>query len=494
MSDIESDSSGDLEASWSMELEAHTRCESSAEPAVEVLDEADVVEELRQQAQDAAALLNLTTSAACKVMRQYGWNYDRLQDAYFNDQEATLLKLGLSIGAKGFELADKSVGRTCPLCFDECGPGEGDFWALLPCHHALCSDCWRQTVTMAVRQGRACASLDCPVGVSTGRLGIKACRTIVDDGIFRKFLPPELMARYDYFVVRFFVDTNPCIRWCQGRNCTRALRCRDPSLSVVGCSCGFKLCFKCNNEAHAPATCEQMTEWRAREAGEGDNLAYITANTKPCPTCKTPIEKNEGCNHMTCARCKAEGRPPDWCWVCAQVWDFQGKHGSSWYSCPFQSDEAVTKRQFQAAAAASELYKYVKYYEGYANHKRTAELQASKDMEKAQKFRDHILEATGVTADYVTDAVKSILEARKYLQYTYIYSFGLPVDRQTFFDWKVKSTEEAVITLSNMMEDIYRFGVSLQSDPPHSREAIIDKAGALRHKLKDLMEGLDNDV
>ena len=27
---------------------------------------------------------------------------------------------------------------------------------------------------------------------------------------------------------------------------------------------------------------------------------WIISNTKPCPQCNGPIQKNEGCNHMTC--------------------------------------------------------------------------------------------------------------------------------------------------------------------------------------------------
>ena len=38
-----------------------------------------------------------------------------------------------------------------------------------------------------------------------------------------------------------------------------------------------------------------------RQKSQGDEIAnalWVAANTKPCPRCKTPIEKDEGCNHM----------------------------------------------------------------------------------------------------------------------------------------------------------------------------------------------------
>ena len=32
------------------------------------------------------------------------------------------------------------------------------------------------------------------------------------------------------------------------------------------------------------------------------NCLWLVTNSKPCPNCRSPIQKNEGCNHMKCSK------------------------------------------------------------------------------------------------------------------------------------------------------------------------------------------------
>ena len=49
------------------------------------------------------------------------------------------------------------------------------------------------------------------------------------------------------------------------------------------------------------------------------NTRWLNRHTKKCPKCKSPIEKNNGCDHMTCKR-QAGGCGHEFCWRCLAPW------------------------------------------------------------------------------------------------------------------------------------------------------------------------------
>lgn len=71
-----------------------------------------------------------------------------------------------------------------------------------------------------------------------------------------------------------------------------------------------------------------MTKWLQKNSAESENANWILANTKPCPKCKRPIEKNQGCMHMVCTQCRSE-----FCWLCLGNWAEHGERTGGYYSC-----------------------------------------------------------------------------------------------------------------------------------------------------------------
>src|SRR5437763_3398943 len=78
---------------------------------------------------------------------------------------------------------------------------------------------------------------------------------------------------------------------------------------VVICeSCGEKSCYTHEVIWHMDQTCKEYEEQKkSSDFATGD---YIKRNTKACPGCSMPIEKDQGCNHMTCTKCSYE-----FCWL-----------------------------------------------------------------------------------------------------------------------------------------------------------------------------------
>jgi ariadne-1 len=237
-----------------------------------------------------------------------------------------------------------------------------------------------------------------------------------------------------------------------------------------------------------------MADWHSREMGASDNLAYIKAHTKPCPFCSTPVERSEGCMHMVCATCQAAGRKKDWCWICGQPWDFEGRHSNFWYNPPCKDDPQVQEKTCHVNKVQTALYRYIQYYSGYAEHEKTRRFQVTKDTEKAEEYKRRITEHNpGVDGEFVMLAVNSLVTARTYLKFSYVYGYHLSDDKQPFFDWKVKGVEQEVSKLSNMMEDLYRHDMLSTEGPPWNRDQVVDQAALLKQKLEDVMQGFTVD-
>ena len=74
-------------------------------------------------------------------------------------------------------------------------------------------------------------------------------------------------------------------------------------------TCGENYCILCGDFKHR-GECPKPVD--------RDTISWIDGNTKRCPNadCGLAIQKNEGCNHMTCGRCRTH-----FCWLCREILD-----------------------------------------------------------------------------------------------------------------------------------------------------------------------------
>jgi hypothetical protein len=79
-------------------------------------------------------------------------------------------------------------------------------------------------------------------------------------------------------------------------------------------NCFESICTTCH-ALHGKYSC---AEYKDIASGGYEALKRLKKelNIKDCPRCSTSMEKTDGCNHMTCAGCKAHI-----CWVCMAVFE-----------------------------------------------------------------------------------------------------------------------------------------------------------------------------
>lgn len=85
-----------------------------------------------------------------------------------------------------------------------------------------------------------------------------------------------------------------------------------PGAAVRACFYADRILAAESRSPMLQVDCATVSKWLLKNSAESENLNWILANTKPCPKCKRPIEKNHGCMHMTCAQCRHE-----FCWYAA---------------------------------------------------------------------------------------------------------------------------------------------------------------------------------
>lgn len=130
------------------------------------------------------------------------------------------------------------------------------------------------------------------------------CNSICDEAVVRTLLSrehPDMAEKYERFLLESYIEDNKRVKWCPSApHCGNAIRVEDDDLCEVECSCGLQFCFNCLSEAHSPCSCLMWELWAKKCRDESETVNWITVHTKPCPKCHKPVEKNGGCNLVSC--------------------------------------------------------------------------------------------------------------------------------------------------------------------------------------------------
>ncbi|XP_070559648.1 uncharacterized protein [Ptychodera flava] len=212
----------------------------------------------------------------------------------------------------------------CGICYDHLGDEE-EATCLHGCRHWFCNKCWQMHVTARVHQGDI--DIKCPE---------YKCTQTVDDVTLMALLPVDQYQVHMQHLRDIKLNSSSNFHWCPSPKCGRVVKINQshPRSVSVQCDCGKLWCSQCKAEAHWPATCEQAKSYRQLRKDFGDDnskpsrgspISHVLA--KSCPSCNHPMEKNGGCQQMTC-RCGHL-----FCWECLASWDSHITQGWSMKGC-----------------------------------------------------------------------------------------------------------------------------------------------------------------
>jgi ariadne-1 len=238
--------------------------------------------------------------------------------------------------------------------------------------------------------------------------------------------------KYIKFHCKSYTDDTKNMKWCPSPGCKFCIEDLSYAAKEVQCECGNIFCFKCNQDSHRPCTCDTALKWNMKNKSESENITWMIANTKNCPKCQRPIEKNQGCNHMTCNMCKHE-----FCWMCMGDWKEHGSATGGYYKCnkyeELKKDKnALTKAEEKREQAQHDLKKYMFYYERYNNHANAGE--HAKEMQPKIKILIEKLNSEKcypiAELGFLEEALQEVVRCRKVLKWTYAYAFYLQDEKE----------------------------------------------------------------
>lgn len=204
-----------------------------------------------------------------------------------------------------------------------------------------------------------------------------------------------------------------------------------------------------------PASCEDVQNWLIRASSESENIKWMMANTKRCPNCRNPIEKNGGCMHMTCGR-NAGGCGYEFCWLCRGPWSEHGKATGGYFACNRYTESPAEKEDQQNQEIKTELEAYMFYYHRYESHRnamKVADVQREKAEERANKmiktFKVRVQDVA-----FLKEATELLIKNRRVLQWSYVYGFYLrnkPAEK-VLFEYLQEDLEHHTDKLSGQYE------------------------------------------
>ncbi|XP_021738548.1 probable E3 ubiquitin-protein ligase ARI2 isoform X2 [Chenopodium quinoa] len=428
-------------------------------------------------------LLMVGVHHARTLLIHYHWDVDKLVTVFVEKGKDHLFA---EAGVKMVKCPDlgtylsPSSTLFCNVCMEDVRYNET---TQMDCQHTFCNNCWTEHFIMQIREGHS-RRIKCMS---------HKCNTICDESVIRNLVSKrdqDLAKKFDRFLLESYIEENKLVKWCPSvPHCGNAIRVEGDVLCEVGCTCGLQFCFSCLSEAHSPCSCLMWELWTKKWKDESMNLNWIKINTKNCPSCHKPVEKNGGCNIVRCL-C---GKP--FCWVCMQARSYN--HACGRYVDP---DDSVELRR-------KTLYRYRHYYERFKAHRDSLNLET--ELEKTVRMKISFCEEeTGLREfNWLEKGMCVLFRSRRALSYSYAFAFYMFGDelfkndlskrekkiKQNLFEDQQQQFEANVEKLSRLIEEpLDKY--SVDEEVKAIRSKVIILSNVVGKCCKSMYDCIENDL
>ncbi|KAG9145212.1 hypothetical protein Leryth_008971 [Lithospermum erythrorhizon] len=452
-----------------------------------ILTEGDIS---RLQADDImkiSSVLSISRDAASILLRHYQWSVTKVNDEWFADEEKVRGQVGLLEYPVPLPNDEE---LTCGICFDSCTQ---DMITAAACGHPFCVSCWQGYINSSINDGPGCLMLRCPDPSCSAAVGQDMVNLLVSD---------DDKAKYNRYLLRSFIEGNRKTKWCPAPGCDYVVEFDvGGESSDITCHCSYSFCWNCTEEAHRPVDCGTVSKWILKNSAESENMNWILANSKPCPKCKRPIEKNQGCMHVTCTPpCKFE-----FCWLCLGAWSDHGERTGGFYACnryeAAKQDGVFDETEKRREMAKNSLERYTHYYERWATNQSSRQ-KALADLHQMQTVH---LENLSDKQSQPASQLKFILEAwqqirihLRVLKWTYAYGFYLPdheLAKKQFFEYLQGEAESGLERLHQCAEKELQGYLNAEGPSKEFNEFRMKLAGltsVTKNYFENLVRALEN--
>ncbi|KAI6209928.1 RBR-type E3 ubiquitin transferase [Aphelenchoides besseyi] len=249
------------------------------------------------------------------------------------------------------EASDSSEMIECPVCCVL--QASSQYPHLTNCSHRTCRNCLENYLQIEIMESRVVVNCtECSAPIHPNDIYTTLC------------MNQALLERYERFMIRRILLTDPDTRWCPAPDCDYACIAQNcaacPQLECGRPGCNTLFCYHCKGEWHPQQTCDEARGKSAERmfasaggssgqtaagivnalSGSSGSSSEKSGDLKACPRCHTLIIKlNDGsCNHLVCPICQA-----DFCWLCLK--EISDLHYLSPTGCTFWGKKPWTRKK-----------------------------------------------------------------------------------------------------------------------------------------------------